>query len=397
MTANPQTSLSGLRQHVHLALDSGIGSGKWSVLTHRVIVSLIIISILAMIAESVPTVAAQWSRVLLAVEIIVITGFTIEYALRFWSAPEATPYAEMHPWRARWKYITSPMAVLDLLSIAPLYLSLFAGIDLRALLMLRLLRFFKLARYSPGMRSLVNALVTERKALLATAVVLVGVVLIAASAMHLVEADAQPKKFGTIPDAMWWAIVTVTTVGYGDVVPVTMAGRMIAALTTICGLIMLALPVGIIATAFAEDIHKREFVVTWGMLARVPIFSGLSAIEIADLMRYLRSQTVQPGTTIMRQGEDGSCIYFITSGDVTIQTPDEELTLSKGEFFGEISVLQKRPRSATARATNQVKLLVLDSADLNALMERSPTVRERIETVAHERSATGWASPQSDE
>ncbi len=390
-----RSSLGGLRRRVHLALDSGIGGGWLSTLTHQIIVILIVVSIVAMIVESVPAHAAAWRNWLLGIEFVVITGFMIEYVLRFWSAPEATLYAELHPWRARWQYAISPMAILDLLSIIPLYLLLIAGIDLRALLMLRLLRFFKLARYSPGMRSLMNALQTERKALLATAVVLAGVVLISASAMYLVEANAQPDKFGTIPGAMWWAIVTVTTVGYGDVVPVTNVGRLIAALTTICGLIMLALPVGIIATAFAEDIHRREFVVTWGMLARVPIFSGLSAIEIADLMRYLRSQTVQPGATIMRRGDDGDSIFFISSGDVSIETDKESLFLSKGDFFGEISVLQKRPRAATARAVNQVKLLILDSADLNALMERSPAVRHRIEQVAHRRSDSGWGAGAS--
>ena len=392
MSKSASPGPSGFRRNVHLALDSGIGGGKWSALTHQVIVGLIIVSILAMILESVPAFAATWHSWLLFVEIIVIAGFTIEYGLRIWSAPEATYYSELPPWHARWKYAISPMAVLDLLSIIPLYLTLFAGIDLRALLMLRLLRFFKLARYSPGMRSLVNALNTERKALLATAVVLAGVVLIAASTMYLIEAHAQPDKFGTIPDAIWWAIVTVTTVGYGDVVPVTVAGRIVAALTSISGLIMLALPVGIIATAFAEDIHRREFVVTWGMLARVPIFSGLTAIEIADLMRYLRSQTLQPGATIMRRGDSGDSIFFITSGDVSIDTGTELLTLSTGDFFGEISVLQKRPRSATAKAVNQVKLLILDAADLNAVMERTPQVRERIERIAHQRTDAGWGA-----
>jgi voltage-gated potassium channel len=343
-----------------------------------------------------PDVASQWHRWLLAVEMVVIAGFTIEYIARLWSAPDSTPYSEMHPWKARWHYVTSPMAIFDILSIAPLYLAFFARVDLRALLLFRLLRFFKLARYSPGMRSLVSALESERKALLATAVVLFGVVLLSASVMHLVEAHAQPDKFGTIPDAMWWSIVTVTTVGYGDVVPVTGWGRVIAALTSISGLVMLALPVGIIATAFAEDIHRREFVVTWGMLARVPIFAGLSAIEIAEMMRYLRAQTVQPGMPIMRKGDEGDSIFFISSGEVIVETGDGPHDLGRGDFFGEISVLRKSPRTATVRAKTQVKLLVLDAADLNALMNRSPEVRQRIEHVANERSKAGWGAPPTD-
>ncbi|MGE3246206.1 MAG: cyclic nucleotide-gated ion channel [Beijerinckiaceae bacterium] len=390
MAGSARAGHLALRRRVHMALDSSIEGERWSSWTHRIIVAFILVSIAAMIVESMPHVTDRWSKWLYGVEVFVIAGFSLEYIARLWSAPDATPYAEMHPAEARWRYVISPMAIVDLLSIVPLFLSLFAGIDLRALLMLRLLRFFKLARYSPGMRSLLNALDSERKALFASAVVLAGVVLISASIMHLLEGAAQPDKFGTIPESMWWAIVTLTTVGYGDVVPVTAFGRIVAALTMISGLVMLALPVGIIATAFAEEIHRREFVVTWGMLARVPIFASLSAIEIADLMHYLRSQTVQPGTLVMRRGDEGDSIYFIASGEVVVETPDGEVILGSGDFFGEIAVLHKTRRVATVRAVRQTKLLILEASDLNALMERNPEVRERIENVAHRRAEANW-------
>ena len=113
--------------------------------------------------------------------------------------------------------------------------------------------------------------------------------------MYLAERHVQPDKLGTIPDAMWWAIVTLGTIGYGDVVPVTALGKVIAGVTIFLGLIMIALPVGIIATAFADEIHRRDFVVTWAMVARVPLFAGLDAAEIADIMRLLRAQQVEPG------------------------------------------------------------------------------------------------------
>ena len=107
-------------------------------------------------------------------------------------------------------------------------------------------------------------------------IILLGATLVAASLMHLIERNAQPDKFGTIPDAMWWAIVTLGTLGYGDVVPVTVLGRVVAGLTIFLGLIMIALPVGIVATAFAEQIHRRDFVVTLGMVARVRRCSRVS-------------------------------------------------------------------------------------------------------------------------
>ena len=127
------------------------------------------------------------------------------------------------------------------------------------------------------MRSLLDALYSERRALFGCFVILCGATLIAAGLMHLAESAAQPEKFGTIPDAMWWAIVTLGTVGYGDAVPITAVGRLIGGLTIFAGLLMVALPVGIVATAFANEVHRRDFVVTWGLVARIPLFSQLSA------------------------------------------------------------------------------------------------------------------------
>src|SRR5262245_50075893 len=119
--------------------------------------------------------------------------------------------------------------------------------------------------------------------------------------MHVIERHAQPEKFGTIPAAMWWPIVTLGTIGYGDVVPVTALGRVVASITIFVGLIMVALPIGIVATAFADEIHRRDFVVTWGMVARVPLFAELEATEIADIMRTRRSRPLY----VFRRGWGG--------------------------------------------------------------------------------------------
>jgi voltage-gated potassium channel len=151
--------------------------------------------------------------------------------------------------------------------------------------------------------------------------------------MHLVERHAQPAKFGTIPDAMWWAIVTLGTIGYGDVVPVTVPGRLVASATIFAGFIMIALPVGIVATAFAEQIHRRDFVVTWGMVARVPLFAGLDAGQIADIMRVMRAQTVEAGEIITRRGEPAQSMYFIAAGEVEIVLKQKRVQLGVGPFL----------------------------------------------------------------
>ena len=385
MERRRRAQISRLRRRVHFVLDGG-SSDSLSVFAHRILVMLVIASVTAVVLESVATIHAQHVTLFRVMEYLVCALFSIEYALRLWSAPEHTPYSGMTPWAARWAYARTAPAIVDLLAIAPVYLETLLAADFRILILLRLLRFFKLARYSPGMRSLVNVLEAERKALAASAVILLGLVLIAASAMHLVEHSAQPDKFGSIPDAMWWAVVTLTTVGYGDVVPITLAGRVVAGFTMVMGMMMLALPIGIVATAFAEEIHRREFVVTWAMVARVPLFASLDASEIAEIMHYLRAQTVPANTIIVRRGEPAQCMYFITSGEVMIRHESGDVRLGEGQYFGEIAVLRKTRRTATVQSTQPSKLLLLDAADLHTIMERSPEVGRRIGAVVVERS-----------
>ncbi len=194
---------------------------------------------------------------------------------------------------------------------------------------------------------------TSAGRLAACLVILMGLVIATASLMHIVERAAQPDKFGTIPDAMWWAVITLATVGYGDVVPITPLGKILASATALLGLVMIALPVGIVATSFSEVIHRRQFVVTWGMIARVPLFADLTAEEVAAIMRLLRSQTVEGGMIVVRRGEVGHSMYFIASGQVEIELPGgERHVLGEGQFFGEIAVLKNAKRNATVRATS---------------------------------------------
>jgi voltage-gated potassium channel len=280
----------------------------------------------------------------------------------------------------------------------PFYGALASTADLRVLALFRLVRFFKLARYSSGLASLADAIYAERRSLLATLLILGGLVLTTATMMHLAEREAQPDRFGTIPDAMWWAVVTLTTVGYGDVVPVTPLGKVVAGLTAILGIAMLALPVGIIATAFSEVIHRREFVVTWSMVARVPVFADLGAAAIAEIMDLLHSRTVPRGDVIVRRGEAADAMYFILSGEVEIEIKDgQHPRLGAGEFFGEIAILNDEPRTATVRACEETQLLVLQSHDLERLMDRVPEIGRRMQRVASERAPDRVEAPNLSE
>ncbi|MCX7899090.1 MAG: cyclic nucleotide-gated ion channel/potassium channel family protein [Methylocystis sp.] len=373
------------RRRAHVLLDGG-GHGWLPHLAHRAMVALVMLSVGAVVLESVPDLAYDYGPIFTGVEYFAVAAFTLEYALRVWSAPEHALYAGLTPLQARFKFVRSGSALVDLAAILPLYLSFFSSADLRVMILLRLLRFFKLARYSPGIRTIVAVFEAERKALLASAVILFGGVLFSAAAMHIAEQEAQPEKFGSIPAAMWWAIVTITTLGYGDVVPVTLPGRLIASVTMVLGYVMLGLPVGIVATAFANEIHRREFVITWGMVARVPIFRTLDASGVAEIMRYLRAQSVPAGALIARRGEPAQCMYFIAEGEVEIELPQGRVLLGDGQFFGEIAVLHKTQRNADVRATRPTKLLILDAYDLRTLTLRNPAIGEAIHKVAADRA-----------
>ena len=245
------------------------------------------------------------------------------------------------------------------------------------------------------MRSLLDALYNERRALFGCFVILLGATLVAASIMHVIERHAQPEKFGTIPDAMWWAIVTLGTIGYGDVVPATALGRVVASITIFVGLIMVALPIGIVATAFADEIHRGDFVVTWGMVARVPLFAELQATDIAGIIRLLHAQQFEAGDVIARRGEPAHSMYFIAAGEVEIELKHERVRLGAGHFFGEVAALRRTRRSATVTAVRRTSLLMLDAHDLHVLMDREPRIAERIREVARSRLG-GDVDPKGD-
>ncbi len=236
----------------------------------------------------------------------------------------------------------------------------------------------------------------ERRALFGCLVIAMGAALVAAALMHLAEGRVQPDKLGTIPEALWWAVVTIGTIGYGDVVPVTVLGKIIATGTIFFGLIMIALPVGIIATAFGEQIHRRDFIVTWGMIARVPLFSELDAGEIADIMQLLRAQLAEPGQVIVRAGETAHSMYFIAAGEVEVALKKEKLRLGVGQFFGEVAVLRRVRRSATATALTRTSLLVLSAQDLHALMDRDSRIAARIKDVVEKRVGREPVTPKGD-
>jgi voltage-gated potassium channel len=349
----------------------------------RVIVTVIMLDVLAMTLASVPDLDEQYGMLFTAIAILAVLVFALEYAARLWTVAGHTP-RRVSPLRDRLGYAFSSLGIIDLLAFLPAAIMLVTG-DRSTLIVLGGLPFLKLVRYSPAMRSLFAAIHAERRALVGCIVILIGVVLLFASLLYAIERDVQPTKLGTIPQAMWWAIVTLGTVGYGDVVPVTPLGKFVSVFAIISGFAMIALPVAIISTAFAEEVKRRDFVVTWGMLARVPLFSHLTAAEIGDIMRLLRARTIEQREILVRRGEPASSMYFITAGEVEIELPNQRVRLADGTFFGEIALLHKTKRSGTVTATRKTRLLLLDAQDFHALIERMPTLAAHVHKTAKAR------------
>ena len=381
----PRDRLNELRRRVYLVLEQGPVGDHVGIIVDKLLVALILINLVAVALESVPEIGNRYAFGFAAIEYFSLIVFTVEYGLRLWAAIEHGPHRHLAAIRSRLKYALSPAGLVDLIAVLPFWLVLVLPGDFRVLLVFRIVRFFKIARYSPAMRSLLDVLYRERRALFGCLVITMGSALVAAALMHLVEGKVQPEKLGTIPDALWWSIVTIGTIGYGDVVPITPLGKLVATGTIFLGLIMMALPIGIIATAFAEQIHRRDFIVTWGMIARVPLFAELDATAISDIMELLRAQVAEADEVIVRAGDPAHSMYFIAAGEVEVALKKETLRLGAGQFFGEVAVLRRARRSATATALTRTNLLVLSAQDLHALMQRDSRIAARIKDVVEKR------------
>lgn len=227
----------------------------FSHLVNITLIILIALTLVVLFIETVPAIHQHYEHWFNLFEYVSITLFSIEYTMRVWSAAELNSSA---PWQSRWKYILSPLALIDLLAIAPFYLGLFIQIDARSLRAVRLLRLLKLTRYSHSLRTLLQVIRNELAGIISALSMLVMLIVIASTAMYLVEHEIQPNDFGSIPQAMWWASVTLTTVGYGDVVPVTLLGKTLGIVITILGVGIAALPAGILASGFTTEMQNRR-------------------------------------------------------------------------------------------------------------------------------------------
>ncbi len=242
-----------LKRKVHDLVNAEPEAGVWGKIFLVVITALILLSVIMVVAESVEAVAVRWASFFFWAEVVSVAVFTVEYLLRLWSITVTERYRQAVMGRVR--YAGSFMMVIDLLAILPFYLPMFITVDLRVLRLLRLLRLariFKLGRYARSMEIFARVFYEKRSELAVSAVFFGFYLIIASSLLYLVEHDAQPEGFSSIPAAMWWGSAALTTVGYGDIFPITPMGKVLGATLAIMGIAMFALPVGILATGFVE-------------------------------------------------------------------------------------------------------------------------------------------------
>lgn len=255
-TGDEMTAFS--RKRTFEVLDIGRPHDQASRVADVVLIGLISINVLAVILESIPEMAQRWHAEFYALEIFSVVVFSVEYLARLWSCAEDPERDFSSPVLGRLRYMLTPMALIDLIAILPFYLGFFVTADLRFMRVLRLLRIFKLTRYSSSMSLLLEVLKDEVKSIGAALFVLMLLIVLAASFTYLAEHQAQPQAFGSIPAAMWWTVITMTTVGYGDVVPVTVLGKFFGATIGIMGVGMVALPAGLLASGFSGALRRRR-------------------------------------------------------------------------------------------------------------------------------------------
>ncbi|MBF0267753.1 MAG: ion transporter [Alphaproteobacteria bacterium] len=362
------------------------GSSLWGRASSSLLVCLILANVGAEVATTLPNLTVAWQRELHLFDRVAVLIFTLEYLLRLWVCVEdPRERFHHHPVMGRLRYMVTPKAIIDLLAILPLFLGPFLNPD--AIRFLRLARLLKLLRYSAALDTLGDVVKSERRVLISAGIVMLVLLVTQSSIMYYIEREAQPQAFGSIPDAMWWGVVTLATVGYGDVVPHTPLGKLMGGVSAVMGLCMFALPAGILASAFSQEMKKRDFVITWTMVAKVPLFSGLNASIIADIAGLFAPKVAVPGERLVRKGDPADAMFLIVSGEVEVEVGDQSKRLKSGDFFGEIALLEKTTRTATVRAVSTCQLLVLEVNDFERLLDSHNGLKDVIRQVAAQRLA----------
>jgi voltage-gated potassium channel len=377
------------------------GARRWRTI-HLVVLA---IGLLAVILLSIDELLSPHRAILRAAIWGVTVFFLLEYIARLWVAPELLHTADISPFKARLRWATSAHGLIGLLAVMPAVMLAggYSIIGADAASVFCILWILKLGLHAPAFGTLARVISNERAPIASVLIVFAILLMSAATGAHIAERDGQPQQFGTLPNAMWWSVVTLTTTGYGDVVPLTPAGRIIGSLLMISGIAVLALMTGVLATGFAQEERRREYLRVWDQVSRVPIFASLGVVTLSEIVGKLRTRYYPARVTVLRRGDPGDSMFFITSGEVEVRLPTGgTVRLGEGAFFGEMSLLNRQPRTASIATAKPTTLLVLYASDFYEIASHIPALAEALENEARrrrdenlERQSGGTGRPHS--
>jgi voltage-gated potassium channel len=326
------------------------------------------------------------SGALMALDIVCGLIFLADYAAHLIVAYTRVDPGAGAPQRML-RYVLSATGIIDALSVLATLLPMLGVIGPGSLLLtLQCVPAMKLLRFFEALETLRAVLKREAHVLIAGLLFLFILLLFLSVFAYEVERAAQPQHFGSVADAAWWGIGALSGVGSGDIGPVTPLGKVLGGVAVLLGIGIIALPTGIIATGFAEEMRRRSFVVTWNLVAGVPFFSHLPALVIADLAAKLEPFVLSKGDTVIEQGEQADAMYFLVEGEVDVKIDDNRIQrLHVGDFFGEIALIRQVPRTATVIASAYCKVLRLGSDDFNRITAAHPELHRSIDEIAARR------------
>ena len=338
--------------------------------------SVLVLGLTALTAYTVPELQRAASGWLSACLWSCLGYFAIDGVLR---ANTATQGGKI------WPHICSFSGFVDLIAVIAVPIALLCGVPPTTAWLLASLWVLKLAQDSPGFAQLQRVFVVEAKALASVFALFLIVLFLSSAAMFLIERHAQPTAFNSMPQALWWAVVTLTTTGYGDKVPITDLGRLLGGIVMICGIATFGLSTGILATGFAAETRRRNFIRTWDLVSKVPFFQSLDPAAITEITHLLRLLEVPERTAIIRRGKIGDCMYFIAGGEVQVDVKPSPVRLGSGAFFCELALLGDSVRSANVTTTMPSTLLILDLADFRTFTANHPDLKRAIDAEAQRR------------
>ncbi|HSI02409.1 MAG TPA: cyclic nucleotide-gated ion channel [Reyranella sp.] len=365
--------------------DAGSGGRRW----RHFHLTALAAGLLAIAIISIDGLPRRLDNVLAAVIVAVSLVFFAEYILRLWAAPESRRYAGQSDGHARLRWAVSFNGVVGVVAVLPAFGIVSGSVhaDSDATPLFCVLWVLKLSIHAPAMSTLLRVMSNERASLTSVVIIFIMVLISAATLAHLLERDQQPKLFGSIPDALWWAVVTLTTTGYGDVVPQTVGGKMVGSVVMVSGILVLALMTGILATGFAEEERRREYLRVWDQVTRVPLFTELGTVTLSEIVGKLRVRHYPPRIVVVRRDEPGDSMFFISEGEVEVRLPHGVVILGQGGFFGEMALLNRLPRTATVVTAQPTTLLVLYASDFYEIAASIPSLVETVEREARRRRA----------